>query len=177
MAGHGRAFVVDWNEGDTEEALRAAYRAERDVVVRQRLHALWLLRSGDRRMDEVAGLVGATYRTVQRWVAWYREDGLDAIRTHRMGGYGQTPRLTAEQQQQLASEVETGRFRNAVAIRAWVAETFGVTYTEGGMYSLLERLRCKPKVPRPLHEKANLDQQEDWKRGDSQKRSGTPASP
>src|SRR5947209_12486145 len=109
MAGHGRAFVVVWHEEDTEEALQAAYRAERDVVVRQRLHALWLLRSGDRRMDEVAGLVGANYRTVQRWVAWYREGGLDAIRTHRMGGYGQTPRLTAEQQEQVAAAVETGR--------------------------------------------------------------------
>ena len=59
MAGHGRAFVVAWHEEDTEEALRAAYRAERDVVVRQRLHALRLLRSGEQRMDEVAGLVGA----------------------------------------------------------------------------------------------------------------------
>ena len=85
-----------------------------------------------------------------------------------MGGYGQTPRLTEEEQEQLAREVETGRFRNAAAIRAYVAETFGVTYTEGGIYSLLERLRCKPKVPRPLHEKANLEEQEAWKRGSLQ---------
>ena len=58
------------------------------------------------------------------------------------------------------------RFRNALAIRAWVTETLGVTYTEGGMYSLLERLRRKPKVPRPLHEKAQLAEQEAWKTGD-----------
>jgi transposase len=74
--------------------------------------------------------------------------------------------LRAEQQEQLAQEVATGRFRNALAIRAWVAETFGVSYTEGGMYSLLERLRCNPKVPRPVHEKANLEEQEAWKKGD-----------
>jgi transposase len=166
MAGRGRPFVVAWDEADTEEALREAYRVERDVDVRQRLHALWLLRSGERCMDEVAGLVGTTYRTVQRWVAWYRTGRLEAVRTHRMGGYGQTPRLTEEQQEHLAQEVATGRFRNALAIRAWVTETFGVTYTEGGMYSLLERLRCKPKVPRPLHEKAQLAEQEAWKKGD-----------
>ena len=117
-------------------------------------------------MGEVASLLGVDYRSVQRWVAWYRRGGLEEVRRHHAGGYGQTPRLTAEQQEQLAQEVETGRFRNAVAIRAWVAETFGVTYTEGGMYSLLERLRCKPKVPRPLHEKANLKGQEAWKKGD-----------
>jgi transposase len=116
-------------------------------------------------MDEVAAVVGTNYRTVQRWVAWYRTGGLEEVRGHRMGGYGQTPRLTEEEQEQLAQEVETGRFRNAAAIRAWVAATFGVAYTEGGMYSLLGRLRCRPKVPRPLHEKANLEEQEAWKRG------------
>lgn len=177
MAGRGRPFVVAWQEEDTEEVLRSAYRVERNVDVRQRLHALWLLRSGERRMAEVAALVGTTYRTVQRWVAWYRAGGLDAVRNHRMGGYGQTPRLTEDQQEQLAQEVATGRFRNAMAIRAWVAETFGVSYTEGGMYSLLERLRCQPKVPRPLHEKANLTEQEAWKKGDSEQRSATPVSP
>lgn len=165
MAREGRPFVVAWRDEDTEEALRTAYRAEQRGDVRQRLQALWLLRSGNRQMSEVAAVIGVHYRSVQRWVAWYRDGGLELVRRHRIGGYGQTSRLTAEQQEQLAQEVETGRFRNAVAIRAWVAETFGATYTEGGIYSLLERLRCKPKVPRPLHERANLEDQEAWKKG------------
>jgi transposase len=165
MAGRGRPFVVAWRDEDTEETLHRAYRAEPRADVRQRLHALWLLRSGERRVAEVAMVLGVDYRSVQRWVAWYRAGGLEEVQSHHAGGYGQTPRLTEEQQEQLATEVETGRFRNAVAIRAWVAETFGVTYTAGGMYSLLERLRCKPKVPRPLHEKADLAEQETWKRG------------
>jgi transposase len=110
--------------------------------------------------------MGVDYRTVQRWVAWYRAGGMAAVRSHRLGGPGQPPRLTPEQQEQLASEVATGRFRNAASIGAWIAETYGVIYTEGGMYSLLARLRCAPKVPRPLHEKANLEEQEAWKRGD-----------
>jgi transposase len=159
-------LVLRWREEDTEEALRTAYRAEQRVDVRQRLQALWLLRNGERKLDEVAAVVGVHYRSVQYWVAWYREGGLDAVRSHRIGGYGQPARLNPEQQEQLAQEVETGRFHHATAIRAWVAETFGVRYTEGGMYSLLERLRCRPKVPRPLHEKANLADQEAWKRGD-----------
>jgi transposase len=166
MAGRGRSFVVTWREEDTEEALHIAYRAEQRADVRQRLHALWLLRSGKRQVGEVASVLGVNYRSVQRWAAWYRNGGVDEVRTHHAGGYGQAPRLTEEQQERLAQEVATGRFRTAVTIRAWVAETFGVSYTEGGMYSLLERLRCKPKVPRPLHEKANLAEQEAWKKGD-----------
>lgn len=165
MAGRGRPFVVAWREDDTEGALHAAYRAEQRADVGQRLHALWLLRSGKRRLGEVATVLGVEYRSVQHWVAWYRAGGLVEVRRHRMGGYGQSSRLTPEQQERLAQEVATGRFPHAAAIRAWVAETFGVTYTEGGMYSLLERLHCAPKVPRPLHEKANLTEQDAWKKG------------
>ena len=63
---------MDWNAEDTPETLREAYRAERDTMLRTRLHALWLLHTG-RRMDEVASVVGIHYRTLQRWVSWYRK--------------------------------------------------------------------------------------------------------
>ena len=167
MARRGRPFVVAWADEDTEEALRTAFREEQRADVRDRLHALWLLRSGERRLAEVATVLGVQYRTVQRWVGWYREGGLAAIRSHRMGGVGQTPWLTPEEQEEVAREVATGRFRNAAAIGTWIAEQYGVTYREGGLYDLLERLRCKPKVPRPLHAQANPEAQEAWKKGDS----------
>jgi len=166
MAGRGRPFVVAWREGDDEAALKAAYRAEQDVELRPRLHALWLLRGG-RRLGGVADVLGVDYRSVQRWVAWYREGGLPAVRAHHMGGVGQPPRLTPEQQEAVAREVASGRFRTAADIRGWVAQTFAVTYTDGGTYSLLARLRLAPKVPRPRHEKADLAAQEDWKKGGS----------
>ena len=44
-------------------------------------------------------------------------------------------------------------------------EHFGVADTVSGMHQLLRRLRCKPKVPRPLAEKADLAAQEAWKKG------------
>ena len=53
----GRPFQVDWDPEDTPEALRAAYRAQQDTMLRTRLHALWLLRSG-RRMREVSTVLG-----------------------------------------------------------------------------------------------------------------------
>lgn len=169
MAGRGRPFVVAWRDGDDEAALRAAYRAEQDAELRPRLHALWLLRGG-RRLGEVADVLGVDYRSVQRWVAWYRDGGLGAVRAHHMGGVGQPSRLTPEQQEQVAREVASGRFRAAADIRGWVAQTFRVVYTEGGMYSLLGRLRCAPKVPRPRHEQADPGAQDAWKKG------GSPAS-
>ncbi|HZA21132.1 MAG TPA: helix-turn-helix domain-containing protein [Dehalococcoidia bacterium] len=67
-----RPFKVAWLEGDTPEALKAAYQKERDSEVRTRLHGLWLLRCGWR-LGMVAEVVDTHYRSVQRWVAWYRE--------------------------------------------------------------------------------------------------------
>jgi hypothetical protein len=46
MARRGRPLVVAWHDEDTEEALRRAYREEPRPDVRDRLHALWLLRGG-----------------------------------------------------------------------------------------------------------------------------------
>jgi hypothetical protein len=42
MARRGRPFVVAWRDEDTEDALRRAYRSERDPALRPRLQALWL---------------------------------------------------------------------------------------------------------------------------------------
>ena len=81
----GRPFRVNWRPEDTPEALKAAYRAERDTMLRTRLHGLWLLRCG-RRLGEVASVVGIHYRTVQTWVSWYRKGGVEEVLSHRMKG-------------------------------------------------------------------------------------------
>ncbi|MBI2320532.1 MAG: winged helix-turn-helix domain-containing protein [Chloroflexi bacterium] len=133
------------------------------------MHGLWLLRDGWR-LGEVSEVVGVHYRTVQRWVAWYRVGGLAAVQAHKMGGTGQAPFLTSAQEAEVAAAVATGRFRTGEELRAWIAERFGVAYTVGGVYSLLERLRCRPKVPRPMHAKADRAAQEAWKKGGFSKR-------
>jgi transposase len=90
------------------------------------------------------------------------------VLTHKMGGKGQEPFLTDEAQEQVAEEVGTGRFRTAAEIREWIAEQYGVTYkTTSSIYSLMNRLRCAPKVPRPIHAKADQEQQASWKKGGS----------
>ena len=163
----GKRFVMDWAAEDTEAALKAAYRAEADGKRRLRLQGLWLLRSG-RPVDAVAAAVEVHRRTVERWIDWYRhEGGRSGVLAHREGGVGQPSRLTAEQQEQFAAEVATGRFRTAAEIGRWISATFGVTYQPGGVQDLLGRLKCHPKVPRPLHEKADLAAQEAWKKGGS----------
>lgn len=139
------------------------------------MHGLWLLRAG-RALAEVAAVVGVHYRSVQRWAAWYRAGGVAAVRARKMGGTGQAPFLTPAQEREVAAAVETGRFRTGEEIRAWVAGRFGVSYTLAGVYSLLERLGCRPTVPRPVHERADRAAQAAFKKGDSSGRSKARAS-
>ena len=166
----GRPFRVAWGAADTAAALKVGYEGEQDPALRTRLHGLWLLRAGWQ-LEAVAEVVGVQYRTVQRWVAWYRAGGVEAVRAHRMGGTGQVPFLSPAAQARVADEVATGRFRTGAEIRDWIAGEFGVTYTVAGIYSLLKRLRCAPKVPRPLHAEADLARQAAFTKGDSAKRS------
>jgi transposase len=173
----GKPFGMAWAAADTEAALKERYRAEADGKRRMRLQGLWLLRRG-RHVDDVAAAVGVHRRTVGRWIDWYRhEGGVAGVLGHRQGGVGQPSRLTAEQREELAVEVATGRFATAAAIGAWIGATYGVTYRPGGVYDLLGRLRCHPKVPRPLHEKADPAAQTAGKGGASPRRSRRPASP
>lgn len=163
----GKRFVMVWAEADSEVALKEQYRAEQEGRLRMRRHGLWLLRCG-RSVDEVAAAVGVRRRAVEWWIDWYRhEGGLAGVLAHRQGGNGPRCRLTVDQQEALANEVATGRFRTAREIGAWITVTYAVTYQPGGVSDLMARLRCHPKVPRPLHEHADLSAQEAWKKGGS----------
>lgn len=160
----GRPLVIAWRPEDEAAVLKELYRKERRPDVRPRLHALWLLRTG-RPVRAVAAVVGVHERTVQRWLSWYRDGGVAAIRAHRQAGKGQPSFLTADQQDQLWEHAATGAVRTAAAAQQWVAQQFGVRYRPGGMYALLGRLRIHPKVPRPVNPKADQVAQATWKRG------------
>jgi transposase len=174
MARRGRKLWIEWASEDDVASLHERYRRERRVDVRPRLHGLWLVRTG-RTTREVAEALGVHERTVQQWLAWYREGGLATLVGHHAGGQGAPSFLTVEQRAELADEVATGRFRTAAEIRRWVEERWGVSYTGDGMYALLRRLRCAPKVPRPVHEKADHLAQARWKKGGSPKPSARSA--
>lgn len=161
----GKPFVMAWAAAESEPALKARYRSEADRGRRLRLHGLWLLRQGQP-VAGVAAAVGVHRRTVERWIDWYRhEGGITGLLAHRQGGTGQPSRLTPAQQEQVAEAVVTGQFRTAAEVGTGIAATFAVPYRPGGLQALLGRRRCHPKVPRPLHEQADLAAQDAWKKG------------
>lgn len=163
----GRPLVIPWQEDAL--TLRDLYHHERDVEIRPRLHALWLLRDGQS-MRQVAALLDVHYVTVQDWVAWYRRGGLPEVRRHKLGGgQGRACFLDAAQLQQLAEQAKTGTLRTAGDVQEWIGRTFQVHYSRGGIYNLLARLRWKPKVTRPQSTTTSAATQEQWKKGGSKR--------
>ena len=159
-----KPVAVDW--GETADELEAGYRAERDLERRKRLGALWRVRAGDRVAD-AGRVVGVGGRTVERWLAWYRAEGLDGVlrRTPGHGATGQPHRLTAEQRAGLLAQAGRGAFRTYEEAREWVEAEYGVAYRPGGFSTSLRRLGVRPKVPRPVAERADPARREAWKQG------------
>ena len=161
----GRPLRIDWEEDAA--ALHRRYRREGDPELRTRWHGLWLVRGGAS-LREAARALGVDERSVRRWVAWYRRGGLAEVGRHRRGGRaGRPARLTAEQQGRLLAEAGQGTFRTAAEAARWAEATLGARYTARGMRALLQRLRCRPKVPRPIAARADPAAQAAWKRGAS----------
>ena len=141
----GRPLVVAWTETIQELAERLAQ--ERSPRSRQRLQALMLLREG-KRISDASHDTGVEYRTIQRWVSWYRSGGLEEVlrRTPGHSAEGRRSKLTPDQTAAVLREQEAGHFQTIHDAVAWTADHYGVTYTYTGMHALLRRARKRASV-------------------------------
>lgn len=160
---------IAWQE--TADELYARYQAAPEVVARQRLQALWLVRCGQS-ATRAAETAGVGRRTLTRWLGWYRQDGLEAVLTRvpGHGAQGRPGRLMADQLAALRAESAAGQFHTYDEARQWVARQWGVTYSDQGIYAVLTRLAVHPKVPRPAAERADPAAQAAWQKGGSWRR-------
>lgn len=160
----GRQLQILWKE--TPEVLMRLWKEEKDIHIRDRLWALWQIQIG-RKTADVASCLGISYRTLLRWIRWYRKGGLMEVKRHKQGkGGGRRPFLTQEQQGQLYEESKKGHFRRVLDAVEWVERKWGIHYSEDGMRLLMHRLGLRWKIPRPVNPKASPEQQEAWKGGD-----------
>lgn len=160
----GRHVQIEWQESEAE--LKQMYRQEKHPQRRSRLQALWLLRQG-KTMSEISPLIGVHYRTMQRWVAWYREGGVSEVlkRTPGHAAPGRKSYLSSIQQKALLAQVARGRFHSVWEVLDWVEQRWGVRFRPGGMYDFLDRHDASLKVPRPRATQSTPELQEQWKKG------------
>lgn len=147
----------------------AQYREARDVRLRQRLPALWLMRQALEK-TEATHQAGIGRRTLARWLSWHRSGGLPGV-LRRVPGYGAPGsecRLTPAQQRELPERSAAGEFRRIPQMRDWVESEWGLRYRSSGRQSIRGWLKIRHKVPRPRAEKADMAAPEGWKKGGSE---------
>ena len=160
----GRRLDVEWQE--SVEELKEQYHQEKNHHRRTRLHGLWLLQSG-KSLGEASELLDVKYRTLQRWVAWYRVGGLEEVLERTPGGQRGDDRcwLSEAQRTDLRRQADSGAFHTAQEAREWIESQWGIAYQTGSIYSLFESMGITWKLPRRQAVQANVKQQEAWKKG------------
>ena len=137
------------------DELKQRLSRERHPAKQQRLHALYLLASGQaRRRTDVAVLLGVDRNTIGRWLAQYDQGGLAALLNIYVPAGKRKP-LSPDQLAQLwqALQQPTG-FASYDAVRQWLADHLGVHLSYNATRKLVRyRLGAKLKVARPTHPK------------------------
>ncbi len=140
---------------ESADDLKHRLQQERDPRKRQRLHLLYLIASGQaRRRTHAAQLLGVERTTIGRWLTQYTQGGLTALLDLYVPA-GKAPALTPDQLAQLQQRLaQPDGFASYGEIQQWLATTFGVQMGYHAVHTLVhDKLRARPKVARPSHEK------------------------
>lgn len=138
---------------ETADALKAAMKAERHPDKHQRLHALYLLASGQARTrTQVADQLGVSRETVGHWLATYTAGGLQALLTLYVPRGKQsrvTPAARADLERVLRDPDGCPSYE---AMRDWLWQTHGIWYETRVLANLCRTIwgpRAKVVRPRP----------------------------
>jgi len=140
---------------ESADDLKLQFKQERHPAKQARLHALYLLSSGQvRSRQEVAALLGVDRNTVGRWLTTYRDGGLSALLAVYVPAGKRKP-LTPEQLHTLQHALaQPAGFASFGAIQQWIATEFGVQLSYNATRKLVRyKLGAKLKVARPSHQK------------------------
>lgn len=138
---------------ESADELKQLLSRERHPVKQQRLHALYLLASGQARFrSDLASLLGIDRNTVGRWLERYAQGGLDAL----LELYIPPGKAAALQPDQVAllqqALMQPQGFGSYTEARQWISDTFGVALTYNATHKLVRyKLGAKLKVARPTH--------------------------
>jgi transposase len=166
----------------TAAKLRAAGGREKDGSAARRMLALAVVLDGaDRRT--ATETCSMDRQTLRDWVHSYNAEGLRGL--HDLKTPGPKPKLTAEQQAELAKLVEAGpdpachgvvRWRR-VDLRDELERRFGVVLHERSVGKLLAKLGYRRLSVRPRHPQADEEAQEAFKKTLPQRsRRGSPTA-
>jgi transposase len=189
------AVAVTRRDLSAAELRREAARS-RDAKAARRMLAIALVLDGHSR-EAAAEACGMDRQTLRDWVHRYNAEGVAGLANRRAPG--PTPRLSAEQEAELARWVEEGPDPGRDGVVRWrcrdlqgrIRRAFGLRFHERTIGKLLARLRFRRLSVRPQHPESDPAAQEafrgaslSWRRPPPRRwpaarrsRSGSPMKP
>lgn len=126
-------------------------RRERERKFADRLRVILLIDDG-RRYQDIAAFLFLDEKTVSNWKERYEEGGVEKlVNDHYVG---RVSLLSIKQLEMLQTELEAQIYPTTQSIVDYVEEAFQISYTAGGMTSLLHRLGFSYKKPKGAPAKA-----------------------
>jgi transposase len=151
---------------ESVEELEAYIRQEKNARIKQRVQALYLIKAQNMDICAIAKTLGKHRSTVQRWLADYRREGIDAVVEFKTstGRAKVIPNWAVESiKKQL--EQPDGKFQRYTQIQQWLDTVLGVQAEYATVHYLIRyRLKAKLKVPRPCNTKQDEQKLEAFKK-------------
>ena len=146
--------------------LEARYRGASDGVARSQWQIIWLLAKGQR-SEEVAEITGYSQVWIQALARRYNAQGEAGLGDGRHHNPGKAVALSQADQVELKTLLEraaAGEKWSSPQVAAWMSERLGRPVYKQRGWDMLRRLGFTAKTPRPRHAKANVANQQLFKK-------------
>jgi transposase len=144
---------------ESSEALKALMNQQKNPRFKERVQALYLLKSGLVQQEiELAAILARGTATIRRWLGTYKRSGLDALLTPSTGA-GRPAAIPAAALEKLRIQLNDPKgFESYLHAQKWLKEECGLEVDYKTVHKTIKyRLGAKLKVPRP----SNLQQQKE----------------
>ena len=146
------------------DELKKLERAESNARVRLRITLLRLLKSREAQfLKTAARLIGISPKHAYQLWEWYGERAFeDYLRLNYKAGKS---KLSGQQLQHSIKRAADGTgFGSQQEVREFINQEFSVSYTQGGVCLLFQRLKIKAKTVRPENVNADKAAQGEYKK-------------
>jgi len=149
------------------DQLENRYRQAQDPVERSQFQILWLIALG-KTTEQVQEVTGYCRDWIRKLVSRYNQHGPQGMGDHRHQNPGALPMLSDEQQARLAQALQApppdGGLWNSRKVADWMEQQLErPVYIQRG-WDYLKSLEYSLQRPRPYHQEADVQAQEDFKK-------------
>ena len=150
--------VTNIKINESKAELEALLQKSQSLKDKERLQVLYLLKTKQLKVQEVAQVVGKHRGTIHRWLSKYSQGGIDSLLSFKYSS-GRKSKLPLWARKALEKQLQQPQgFKSYRQIQQWLSESLGLEVQYGTVHRLVRsQLQAKLKVPRTTN--PNQDKQ------------------